>query len=118
MDFRTPKVIGRDILMDYEPLHLQDGYDHNFVLAGNPCATLSDPVSGRTMQVVTDCPGVQFYSGNFVDDAGKQGVAYPRRGGICLETQYYPDAIHHPQWPQPVVKAGVPYHSETKYIFG
>ena len=48
----------------------------------------------------------------------EQGVAYPRRGGICLETQYYPDAIHHPQWPQPVVKAGVPYHSETKYIFG
>ena len=118
MDFRSPKPIGRDINENYEPLHLQDGYDHNFEVFCNPCAILSDPVSGRTMSVVTDLPGIQFYTGNFLSGAmGKNGVAYPRRSGICLETQYYPDAVNHPEWVQPVTKAGEHYHSETKYIF-
>lgn len=118
MDFRTPKPIGRDIDDPYEALVLQGGYDHNFEVVGAPCATLSDPVSGRTMQVVTDCPGIQFYTGNFLDDvAGKGGVHYPKRAGVCLETQYYPDAVNHPQWKQPIVKAGEVYRSETKYIF-
>ena len=118
MDFRKPKPIGRDIDAPYDALRLQFGYDHNFEVFTDPCAILSDPVSGRTMAVSTDCPGVQFYSGNFLPgDVGKDGVVYSRRGGIALETQYYPDSVNHPEWPQPFVKAGVPYHSETKYIF-
>ena len=80
---------------------------------------LTDPVSGRTMSVETDCCGVQFYCGNFLaGDKGKDGVSYCFRGGVCLETQFYPDAVNHPEWKQPFVKAGTPYHSETKYIFG
>ena len=118
MDFRTPKPIGRDINEDYDALNLQGGFDHNWEVWCNPCATLSDPASGRTMSVYTDCPGVQFYAGNYImDAAGKGGVVYPKRSGICLETQFYPDAIHHPEWPQPVVKAGEKYHSETVYRF-
>jgi aldose 1-epimerase len=119
MDFRTPKAIGRDIGEDYFALKLQNGYDHNFEVYTNPCAVLTDPVSGRTMSVETDCCGVQFYCGNFLEgDKGKDGVCYCFRGGVCLETQFYPDAVNHPEWKQPFVKAGTPYHSETKYIFG
>lgn len=118
MDFRTPKVIGRDIGEDYEPLHLQGGYDHNWEVFCNPCAILEDPVSGRTMSVYTDCPGVQFYAGNFLNETGgKEGVSYGKRSGVALETQFYPDSIHHPEWPQPIVKAGEKYHSETVYRF-
>ena len=117
MDFRIPKAIGQDISADYEPLVLQSGYDHNFEVFCQPCAILSDPVSGRTMSVVTDCPGIQLYTANELGITGKGGAFYADRSGVCLETQYYPDAIHHPQWAQPVVKAGERYHSETKYIF-
>ena len=118
MDFRTPKAIGRDIGEDYLALKLQNGYDHNFEVYTNPCAVLTDPASGRTMSVETDCCGVQFYCGNFLDnEKGKDGTVYCFRGGICLETQFYPDSINHPEWKQPFVKAGIPYHSETKYIF-
>lgn len=118
MDFRTPKAIGRDIGEDYEPLKLQGGYDHNWEVFCNPCAVLEDPSSGRTMLVHTDCPGVQFYAGNFLSgDVGKDGAVYGKRSGICLETQYYPDSIHHPEWPQPITKAGEAYHSETVYRF-
>lgn len=118
MDFRTPKPIGRDINEAYEPLILQKGYDHNFEVYTNPCAILTDPHSGRTMEVHTDCPGIQFYSGNYTDEPfGKNGVSYGYRSAICLETQYYPDATNHPEWPQPVTKAGEPYHSETRYVF-
>ena len=69
------------------------------------------------MAVYTDCPGVQFYAGNFLKETGKGGVYYGKRSGICLETQYYPDSIHHPEWPQPITKAGKKYHSETVYRF-
>ena len=117
MDFRTAKPIGRDIGMDYEPLHLQGGFDHNWEVCGNPCAILSDPVSGRTMEVHTDCPGIQFYAGNYLDEQGKNGVYYGKRTGVALETQFWPDCLHHADWPQPIVKAGVPYHSETIYRF-
>ncbi len=117
MDFRTPKPIGRDIEMDYEPLHLQSGYDHNFDASASPCAVLCDPSSGRTMQVYTDCPGVQFYSGNYLNNPGKDGVFYSKRSGVALETQYYPDSVNHPDWKQPFVKANTPYHSETEYRF-
>ncbi len=118
MDFRSPKPIGRDINQDYDALNLQGGYDHNWEVFCNPCAQLTDPHSGRTMAVYTDCPGVQFYAGNYVDnEPGKGGIRYGKRSGICLETQFYPDSIHHPEWPQPITKAGTPYHSETIYRF-
>lgn len=118
MDFREPKPIGRDIEEDYDALRLQQGYDHNFEVYCNPAATLRDPVSGRTMLVLTDCPGIQFYSGNFLDgQTGKGGVKYTYRGGIALETQFYPNAVNNPDWKQPFVKAGERYHSCTQYIF-
>ena len=117
MDFRTPKPIGRDIGEDYEPLNLQGGYDHNFEVFCNPCAVVSDPVSGRIMAVYTDLPGIQFYAGNFLSGKGKGGVEYGKRSGIALETQFYPDSIHHPEWEQPITKAGEKYHTETVYRF-
>ena len=117
MDFREPKPLGRDIGIDYDSLHLQGGYDHNFEVFCNPAAILTDPHSGREMAVYTDCPGIQVYSGNFTEGSGKDGVEYKKRCGVALETQFYPDAVHHPEWPQPFVKAHQPYHSETKYRF-
>ena len=117
MDFRTPKAVGRDIGEDYEPLKLQGGYDHNWEVFCNPCAFLTDPESGRSMAVYTDCPGIQFYAGNFLDEKGKSGIHYGKRSGISLETQYAPDSVHHPEWPQPITKAGEKYHSETVYRF-
>ena len=117
MDFRMPKPLGRDIGADYEPLHLQGGYDHNFEVFCNPAAILADTESGRRMAVYTDCPGIQLYTANFTWGAGKDGMTYEPRCGVCLETQYYPDSVNHSQWPQPFVKAGEKYHSETEYRF-
>ena len=117
MDFRVPKPIAQDLHADYECLKLQGGYDHNYEVFCNPCAQLADPVSGRSMAVYTDCPGVQFYAGNFLDDQGKGGVYYGKNTGVALETQYYPDALHHPDWPQPITRAGERYRSETVYRF-
>ena len=117
MDFRMAKPIGRDINTPYEPLELQGGYDHNWEAFCTPCAILRDPGSGREMAVSTDCPGIQFYAGNFLNETGKGGIAYGFRQGVALETQFYPDAVHHPEWPQPFVKAGAHYHSETTYKF-
>ena len=117
MDFRSPKAIRQDIGADYEPLHLQGGYDHNWEVYCNPCAVLHDPLSGRTMEVHTDCPGIQFYAGNFLDEQGKGGIYYGKRTGVALETQFYPDCLHHPGWPQPIAKAGEPFRSETVYKF-
>ena len=118
MDFRTPKALGRDLNEDYDALNLQGGYDHNFEVFCNPCAILEDPSSGRRMAVVTDCPGIQLYTANFTDTVGKSGVYYGKNSGVCLETQYYPDSANHPEWPQPIVKAGQKYRSETIYRFG
>ena len=118
MDFRSPKAIGRDLDQDYDALCLQGGYDHNFCLDGSLAAILCDPVSGRKMEVTTDCLGLQFYSGNFLQgERGKDGISYCYRGGVALETQYYPNAVNNPQWPQPIVKAGEIYRSQTKYTF-
>lgn len=117
MDFRARKPICRDISADFAPLKLQGGYDHNWEVFCNPCAVLHDPQSGRTMSVITDRPGVQFYAGNFISETGKGGVYYGTHSGIALETQFYPDCIHHSDWPQPTAKAGEPVHSETVYRF-
>ena len=116
-DFRTAKPLGRDITQDYDALNLQGGYDHNFEALGDVCAVLTDPESGRTMSVITDCPGIQVYSGNYLDLTGKNGVYYCKRSAVCLETQYYPNSVNHPEWPQPFTKAGEKYHSVTKYQF-
>ncbi len=116
-DFRRAKPLKQDIAADYEPLQLQGGYDHNFEVFCTPCAVLSDPESGRTMAVTTDCPGIQVYTANFLDVVGKNGCRYPKRSGVCLETQFYPDSLNHPEWPQPFTKAGEAYHSVTKFKF-
>ena len=118
MDFRCGKPIAQDIDADYQPLKLQSGFDHNFEVFTEPCAILRDPGSGRTMAVATDCPGIHFYSGNYLaGNRGKDGVVYPKRGGVCLETQFYPDAVHNPHWDQPIAKANLPYRSQTRFVF-
>ena len=118
MDFRLGKTISQDIDMDDPCIKLQNGYDHTFEVFTEPCAILLDPVSGRSMAVVTDCPGIHLYSANFMDGRiGKGGTVYHARSGICLETQFYPDSVHKKHWKQPFVKAGIPYRSQTKFIF-
>ncbi len=118
MDFRTPKAIGRDIDVDYDALNLQGGFDHNWTVEADPCAILTDPESGRTMTVHTDCPGIQFYAGNYMTgEVGKGGVIYAKRTGICLETQFWPNALNIPGWAKPITKAGEKFHSETVYRF-
>lgn len=117
MDFRKPKAIGRDIEADYEPLHLQGGFDHNYEVFCNPCAQLADKASGRMMAVYTDLPGIQFYAGNFLKETGKGGTWYGKRSGIALETQFWPDSANHPEWVQPFTRAGERYHTETVYRF-
>ena len=122
MDFRDGRVIGAQIDADFEAVRLGQGYDHNWVLrnAGKyeKVAELRAPVSGILMEVYTDMPGMQLYSGNFiVREEGKAGAVYARRQGICFETRYFPDAIHHGQFLSPVCKAGEKYHTETAYKF-
>lgn len=117
MDFRMAKPLYKHIHNDFPQLTLMGGYDHCYVVNHSNCAVLSDPTSGRTMQVITDCPGIQVYTANELGVTGKAGVYYPDRSAVCLETQYYPDAVHHSHWPQPIVKAGEKYFSETRYVF-
>ena len=118
MDFRRGKQLDQDIDTAYECLLLQKGYDHTFEVFTSPCAILRDPASGRTMTMETDCPGVHLYSGNYLcGEPGKGGISYPYRSGICLESHFYPDAIHNPHWKQPVVQAGEAYHSCTSFSF-
>lgn len=117
MDFCAGKPLSQDIQKDYLPLNLQNGYDHNWVVSCNPCAVLQDKASGRCMSVHTDCPGMQLYTGNALNITGKDGVYYGKRSGVALETQFYPDAVHHPDWPQPITKANTHYQSETIYRF-
>lgn len=123
MDFTEAKPIGRDINADYEQLKLTLGYDHNFVIDDadgtlKEIAVAQDPKSGRKMKVFTTLPGVQFYAGNCIGkETGKAGVPYGPRKGFCLETQYYPDNIHHPNFPQSVFGPGKDYESVTVYQF-
>ena len=78
---------------------------------------LTDPHSGRTMAVSTDCPGLQLYTANGTNEIGKGGIRYGKHSGVCLETQFYPDSVNHPEWKQPFTKANTPYHSQTLYRF-
>ncbi len=124
MDFTKSKKIGRDIREDYEQLLLTGGYDHNFVIDGwdgtlRHMATVKAPKSGRVMKVYTTLPGVQFYAGNFIGvETGKEGATYGKRCGFALETQYFPDTIHHENFPSYVFGGeNGDYDSVTVYKF-
>lgn len=124
MDFRTPKAIGKDIKADDQQIHNANGFDHNWVLDTKgdmaTCgATLEDLTTGIRMEVYTDEPGVQVYTGNFLDGktVGKGGIAYPQRAAICLETQHYPDSPNKPQWPSVVLRPGETYTGHCIYQF-
>jgi len=124
-DFRKPLAIGARIDQDEEQLKLGGGYDHNFVLrrSNDPGESLAarvlEPASGRVLEVWTTEPGVQFYTGNFLDGktAGKGGITYPRRNAFCLETQHYPDSPNQPKFPSVVLNPGERYHTITTYKF-
>jgi aldose 1-epimerase len=123
-DFRKSTAVGERIDADDEQLHLGKGYDHNWVLENQSgklteAAELYDPGSGRVLRVLTTEPGIQFYSGNFLDGTikGKEGVSYPLRSALCLETQHYPDSPNHPGFPSAELKAGSRYHTETVFSF-
>jgi aldose 1-epimerase len=125
-DFRKATAIGARIDANDEQIKLGGGYDHNFVLNRKNATGLSlaakvmEPTSGRTMEVWTTEPGVQFYTGNFLDGSfqGKGGIAYQKRTAFCLETQHFPDSPNHPSFPTTLLKPGEKYHTTTVYKFG
>ena len=124
-DFRTPKVIGKDIEADNEQLKNGSGYDHNYVLNKKEpgelsfAAKLLEPVSGRTMEVYTTEPGLQLYTGNFLNGiTGQHGATFPRRSGICLEAQHFPDSPNRPYFPPVTLEPGQQYKQKTIYKFG
>lgn len=123
MDFRQPKRIGDEIDKDWDQLTMVQGYDHNWALdtafgTVEKIAQVEDEKAGRTMEVYSDLPGVQFYAGNCITPhTGKGGVHYDKRCALCLETQYFPNSINVPEFRQPVFEAGQPYHTTTIYKF-
>ena len=124
MDFTKPTVIGARIHENDEQLELALGYDHNFVInrAGPDlvfAARVREPGTGRVLEVSTTEPGVQFYSGNFLDgtNTGKHGHVYQKRFGFCLETQHFPDSPNHPDFPSTILKPEEDYRSRTIYKF-
>jgi aldose 1-epimerase len=123
-DFRTPTAIGARIDQDDDQLSNGLGYDHNFVLARGDsamkhAARVFEPQTGRVMDVYTTEPGLQFYSGNFLDGSitGKGGHVYRYRNGFCLETQHFPDSPNKPQFPSTILRPGKEYRSRTSYVF-
>ena len=125
MDFTTPKAVGRDITnFDFIQLKYGNGYDHNWVLNTNGdvkqlAAKLTSPESGISLEVYTDEPGIQVYTGNFLDGTvkGKKGIVYNQRASVCLETQHYPDSPNKPQWPSVILEPGQTYNSECIFKF-
>jgi aldose 1-epimerase len=124
-DFRKPTAIGARINESNEQLKLAGGYDQNFVLNGTSgklkvAARVADPGSGRTLTITTTEPGVQFYSGNFLDGTavGISGVKYVKHAGFALETQHFPDSPNEPAFPSTVLRPGQTMHSETVLTFG
>ena len=125
-DFRSATEIRERIGQENTQLRFGRGYDHNWVLdrAGGStlvhAARLMDPTSGRTLDISTTEPGVQFYSGNFLDGSikGKGGRGYAYRTGLCLETQHFPDSPNHPNFPSTILRSGATYRSRTVYTFG
>jgi aldose 1-epimerase len=126
MDFTSASAIGTHINQADEQLRFAGGgYDHNFVLRSpdrglRTVATVHEPKTGRRMEVITTQPGLQFYSGNFLDGsiAGKGGHPYLKHSGFCLETQHFPDAPNHAHFPSTVLKPGEEYRQKTIYRFG
>lgn len=122
-DFRKSTSIGQRINADNEQLKRGKGYDHNWVLDNSgklaEAAEVFEPTSGRVLQVWTDQPGIQFYSGNFLDGTvkGKGGKVYAHRSGFCLETQHFPDSPNHPKFPTTELKPGQKYHTVTEWRF-
>lgn len=124
MDFTGLTPIEPGLSSDDEQIANGKGYDHNWVLkvsgkAPEKAAEVYDPASGRVMEVYTTKPGIQFYSGNFLDgsEIGKGGAVYGKRSGLCLETQYFPNAMKHKHFPSPILKAGQQYKHTTIYKF-
>jgi aldose 1-epimerase len=123
-DFLAPHTIGERIVRPNEQLRFGNGYDHNFVLDSGGgvlalAATVLEPQSGRELEVLTTEPGVQFYTGNFLDGTkrGKHGHAYERRSAFCLETQHFPDSPNQPSFPPVILRPGETYRSTTVYRF-
>ena len=123
-DFSTPTKVGARIDDNYEQLVLGHGYDHNWVInrKGDSltlAARVYEPSSGRVLEVSTTQPGVQFYTGNFLDGTvtGKQGHVYKRRYGLCLETQHFPDSPNHPDFPSAILKPGETFRQKTVFKF-
>jgi len=124
LDFRKPTAIGARINEHDEQLKFGRGYDHNFVLnrtghGPTLAARVTEPVSGRVLEVFTTQPGVQFYTGNFLDGTvhGKGGKVYGHRSAFCLETQHFPDSPNKPGFPSSELKPGQTYHETTIYKF-
>lgn len=125
MDFTTPKPVGQDIAnYDFVQLKNGNGYDHNWVLntkgdLSAVAARLTSPISGITLEVYTNEPGIQVYTGNFLDGTvtGKKGITYNQRASVCLETQHYPDSPNKPEWPSVVLEPGETYNSECIFKF-
>lgn len=124
-DFRTPTPIGRRIDADDTQIRYGPGYDHNFVLSRTSddpelAARVVEPTTGRILEVRTTEPGLQFYSGNFLDGTitGKEGRVYGHRGGLCLETQHFPDSPNQPAFPSTILRPGEEYRSRTVLSFG
>ncbi|MDE1156040.1 MAG: galactose mutarotase [Acidobacteriaceae bacterium] len=115
-DFRTPHTIGERIEQQDVQLVQARGYDHNYVLDSEDFAEVYEPSTGRTLHVLTTQPGVQFYSGNYIDAA--EPVHYGARTGFCLETQHFPDSPNHPQFPSTVLRPGETFRSHTIFTFG
>ncbi|MBV9923411.1 MAG: galactose mutarotase [Acidobacteria bacterium] len=123
-DFTRPTAIGARIGEDYEQLKLGKGYDHNFVVNGRPgvlrlAARVSEPTTGRVMEAWTTEPGMQLYTGNYLDgtDIGKGGKPYKYRYGFCLETQHFPDSPNRPAFPTTTLRRGAQFRSTTVYKF-
>jgi aldose 1-epimerase len=123
-DFRKPTPIGEKIGAKDPQIALGSGYDHNFVLnrggpSLEPSARVTEPKTGRVMEVLTTEPGLQFYTSNFLDGTlkGVGGKVYPRRSAFCMETQHFPDSPNHPGFPSTTLKAGDKYRTETVYRF-
>lgn len=124
-DFRKPTAIGARIKASHAQLKAGGGYDHNWVLnrkgaALQLAARVVEPKTGRTLEVATTEPGIQFYSGNFLDGTlkGKGGAVYNHRTGFCLETQHFPDSPNQPTFPSTILKPGQEYKTQTVFTFG
>ena len=126
MDFREAKTLGEDIEADFDALRIGAGYDHCWVVDGyeepqmRPVALLSDPVSGRTLEVSSDQPGVQVYTGNFLGGSpvGKGGRPYNDRDGVAIECQAFPDSPNKPHFPSTTLRAGERYERHIRFRFG